>query len=175
MAVTIPPEVYPSALADAAAPPALLDASLPTEPPRPGVPYALQADGDVISFCLDGAGLRLDPATGKRTPLARPCPADPEPIAACNVLGDEFEIRRPGMGPSDMVDIPGGPGVEVPSHVTDCATDKVAIVLASERKIILVAGGKTTTIARSRADRVALGTRWIVWSDGKTVRAVPRP
>jgi hypothetical protein len=136
--------------------------------PTVGEPYALEVGEVAASFC-DARGAReVDLHTGKDSPAPQTCPKKKEPNGACAGLPLEVTVETPGGGPKDVV-FAGGWGFHPEGRVHDCAADgnMLAIVTGMTVELLNTATGTATTVdGKAGGERVAVGHRWVVWSDG---------
>jgi len=140
-----------------------------------GAPFALSLRDGVLSFCDKRGGRRVDLKTGKDTASDQPCAAPTEANTACSGLSMDVVVRSPSSEPNDTVEV-GGNLVPLDGRVHDCVADGKSLGIATASKVVVVdaASGAKSVVSEAGADRVAVGSGWVAWSQDDKVRAVKR-
>jgi len=141
-----------------------------------GAPSRLRFEPGALSFC-DGRGrpMRVELATGALGAGGGVCPAAPaDPNTACESVPMVTGVRAPPSESTDIVDLDGW-SVPAEGRVHDCAGEGQVIALATSAAVLRVDGARRTTLKLSDegADRVALGSGWIAWSQGARLHLRP--
>lgn len=99
-----------------------------------------------------------------------------EPNIGCDGASLDVEVRSPYSKPADIVDV-DGESYHLKGRVHDCAVLEKAVGLATSSNVVLIDTADTSIrqAAAHRADRVALSSDWIAWSDGSNISAAFRP
>ena len=137
-----------------------------------GSAFGLRVDGGVVSFCDERGGRKLDATTGLDTAFRRACPEDDESNPGCGRVGFAVDVRTPGLGPDDFVDVDAH-GYPMQGLVHDCAAEGKVLAIVTGSTVVLIdtTKEKAEVIAHEGASRVSIDRTWIAWSLGSTVRA----
>ncbi len=140
-----------------------------------GDPFGLRLESGTLAFCDKRGEWKLDLETGLQAALARTCPNDDQPNTACGGLGLDVDVRGPLSEPNDIVDVDGW-SVALKGRVHDCAADGdvLAIVTGSSVILVNVANRTSKEINREGGDCVTIGSGWVAWSRGSSLRVVWR-
>ncbi|WP_159731254.1 hypothetical protein [Methylosinus sp. Ce-a6] len=145
-----------------------------------GDPRRLRLEGDALRYCDLRGAREISLKTGGETASGGACPAAAgEGDTSCGGVGKaDVDVRTPPGSPDDFVDV-GGVSVRVDGHVEDCVRDGSLIAVAAGSSVVVIDldSGKSKTLDRDGADRVAISKDWVAWSSGATIKwlAIQRP
>jgi hypothetical protein len=156
----------------AAPPPAAAEATSASATAE-GAPYALALQNGVLNFCDKRGARKLDLKTATESAATNTCPAAGEANTACSGLSLDVVVRSPQSEPNDAVEVQGNI-IPMSGRVHDCTADGKLLAVATASSVVLVDSvtGKKSVISDTGADRVAIGSGWVAWSQETKLKAV---
>lgn len=138
-----------------------------------GKPFGLKFETDsTVSFCDNRGGQKFNLVTGSVSQLLRQCLSDDEANGDCSNSSFEIVVRRPGLGPVDIVDV-GGYSYVIDPHVEDCAVDGKSISIASPASVIRINSpmGISYEVDSKGGRRIVTRRGWSVWSTDSEIHS----
>jgi hypothetical protein len=132
----------------------------------------LRIDRGALVFCESGTAKRMELDGSIRPAPTETCvDAGVEPdwdVCDQSERGPIAAVRRPGLGPDDVVDLAIGPvaAIRVPGHLETCVADAHIVVLGGSTKTVAVDldSGAQVVLSEDGAHRSAVTAEWIAWS-----------
>lgn len=140
--------------------------------PTNGTPFGLKFETDsTASFCDKEGGKIFNLETGKTSKLSRQCQPDDEANRDCSDSSLEIVVRRPGLGPVDIVDV-GAFSYVIDPHVTDCAVDEKSISILSPSSVTRIDTklGISYKLDSQGGNRIITRKGYSIWSTDSEIR-----
>lgn len=141
-----------------------------------GETRTLRLTDATLEFCDGQGGHRIELGADRGTVSSVPCAKDDGPNGSCSDLGLNIEVRSPPGESDDIVDFDNW-SLPMTGRVHDCAAENGTVVIATGTRVVLVDVGKRTDrrVGSGGAERVAVGSGWLVWSDVTGLHLQPLP
>lgn len=169
------PQVKEETAAQTAVPGAARNASNRIRVQANGQPHAMRFQQGALAFCDASGGHLVNLKTGQPTADASLECKREAPNIGCLGASLDVEIRSSSSEPADIVEI-DGESYPLKGRVHDCAVLEKAVGLATSSGVVLIdtAEASIRQADAQGADRVALTSDWIAWSNGSNISAAFR-
>jgi hypothetical protein len=138
-----------------------------------GRAFDLRLEHDVLTFCDESGRRALDLKTGRDAGLDRTsCTKSNERSLICASSELDVTVRAPSGEVNDIVDA-GGWAFPLEGRFQDCAANGKILAIVTAVVVVLVDAPTRTQleIGRPGGREVTIGSGWVAWTNGSTVRA----